>query len=960
MARRVSSPVFVGRREELERLEAALVQVSAEGSRTVLLGGDAGIGKTRLLAEFTVRARAQSAHVLVGGCLQLGSSALPFAPFSEAFRTLIHGLGPEEAERVIGPARADLARLLPELATETPASSAANEDAETARARLFERILGVFERLSADDPVVLALEDLHWADPSSLDLLRFIVRNAQELRLLLLGTFRTDELHRRHPLRPFLAELGRLERVERIDLAPFDRDELLAQLTAIRGEVPQGSLVETLLERSEGNPFYAEELLTALGPAGGLGGLPDSLREAMLVRLSGLSGPAAEVVGAAAVIGQRFAEATLAAVLQRPEAIVTDALREATAMNVLAPSPLEDGDGYVFRHALLREVAYDDLLPSQRTRLHLRAAEVMAESPDRLRRPAEWAAARAYHLYAGRDLERALPAAIEAGLAAEAALAFAEALVQFERALELWPRAEAAGGSLPLDRIILLEHAAEAAMNSGAPTRGVALLREAIGKVDPISDARRAGDLHHRLGSGLVEAGNAPAGFEAWEAALRLIPSEPPSLERASVLADHGRFLAVAGRTKEAEPLLEGALAQARALRLVGVDVLAIECYAIDGLGTCHLWRGDLLRALEVFRCARLEALEAGLPGAIQGLTMAESDTLVCLARFDEAIAVALAARERLRALGLEVRYGLNAMWHVAWSELCMGRWILLERTIATTLALDPGPHVRAHMLDVRSILRARQGRAEDARQDLEECLSLAAAGAVQPRPSAEHEITDAEDAEIAVALLERRWTAVRAILARLVAADPFPDTAPDYTSAYLAGLQAEAEEAIEGRRRHDAERVACAVEVAQGYAARMRTHPRRRGGVPGGCEPADQGRCSPGRRPSSPASEGRASTALWAHAAELREAIGMPYELAYIRLRQAEAMLKSGGARSEAAAHLRQAHDITCRTRCGTRAPGDRGAGTAGPHRPGEDTGSEGRDRRPARRLLRPLHPRA
>ena len=179
-------------------------------------------------------------------------------------------------------------------------------------------------------------------------------------------------------------------------------------------------------------------------------------------------------MGAAAVIGQRVGEATLAAVLERPDGVVTDALREATAMNVLAPSPLDDGDGYAFRHALLREVAYDDLLPSQRTRLHLRAAEVLADSPDRLRRPAEWAAARAYHLYSGRDFERALPAAIGAGLAAEAALAFAEALVQFERALELWPRAAAAHESLPLDRIGLLEHAAEAAMNGGAGTRGVA------------------------------------------------------------------------------------------------------------------------------------------------------------------------------------------------------------------------------------------------------------------------------------------------------------------------------------------------------------------------------------------------------------------------------------------------------------------------------------------------------
>ena len=295
MATRVTSTRLVGRTGELAELEAALQEAADGRPSLAFLAGESGVGKSRLLAELERRAREEGATVLGGDAVELGEGELPYAPLVGALRPLARS-----DDAVLGeltPAnRAELATLLPELARrdDTPAVSGADDERGSAQRRLFEALLSLLERLGQQGPVVLALEDVHWADRSTRAFLAFLARSLCDEPVLVILTYRSDELHRRHPLRPLLAELERAPRARRIELARFDRDELAEQLEDILGAPPAPDLVDRLLERSEGNPLFAEELLAS--GLDGRGGLPPTLRDALMVRVERLPDTAQEVL----------------------------------------------------------------------------------------------------------------------------------------------------------------------------------------------------------------------------------------------------------------------------------------------------------------------------------------------------------------------------------------------------------------------------------------------------------------------------------------------------------------------------------------------------------------------------------------------------------------------------------------------------------------------------------------
>ncbi len=257
MARTLGDPAFVGRRAELARLAGALDRAKGGDAGAVLLGGEAGVGKTRLVGEFVRAAAAAGAQVLRGGCIELGEASLPYAPVVEALRGLARRTPRARLDALLGSGRGQLARLLPELGPADP-SPAGGDPLDGAQLALFERLLSLLVRLGEDAPLVLVLEDLHWSDRSSRDLLAFLVHSLADARVLVVATFRTDELRRTHPLRPFLAQLERDDRVERLDLTPFDRVELAEFLVALLGEPPPADLADEVFERSQCNAFFAE------------------------------------------------------------------------------------------------------------------------------------------------------------------------------------------------------------------------------------------------------------------------------------------------------------------------------------------------------------------------------------------------------------------------------------------------------------------------------------------------------------------------------------------------------------------------------------------------------------------------------------------------------------------------------------------------------------------------------
>ncbi|MFD0328878.1 ATP-binding protein [Streptacidiphilus monticola] len=312
-----------------------------------------------MLEEFQCTATKAGACVVLGGCLEVGAEGLPYAPFATILRRLHRELG-RELELAAEGRESSLARLLPDFGEAVPE---AND--EFARARLFEHTARLFEKLTADRTLVLAIEDLHWSDRSTRELLAYLIRTLQQSRLVLVATYRSDDLHRRHPVRPYLAELERLRTVQRLELPRLDRLQVASQLAGILApDEPSPELVGRIWRRSEGNPFFVEELAVSVRQGCGTG-LTDSLRDLLLVRVEGLPERTQTLLRVLAEGGSTVEHELLAGVLDWPEEELTESLRSAVGANIIGPSA--DGDGYRFRHALVREAVSDDLMPGSRS-----------------------------------------------------------------------------------------------------------------------------------------------------------------------------------------------------------------------------------------------------------------------------------------------------------------------------------------------------------------------------------------------------------------------------------------------------------------------------------------------------------------------------------------------------------------------------------------------------------------
>lgn len=656
---RVSSLRFVGRVRELEGLESAYKAIAAdEGGRTVLVGGEAGVGKTRLVAEFATRVDAAGGLVLLGSCFELANPAAPFGPLVQALRSLRRAFDQPTWDAVVGPARGVVSRLLPDAAADVPPG-------ETSTAILFEHLLGVLRRVGERAPTLLVVEDAHWGDHSTRDLVAFLARNLRDARVLLLVTFRTDDLHRRHPLRSVLVELERSGVAERVELSRFDREELRDMLASILGREPPPDLVETTFARCEGNAFFAEELIAAGGDSARL---PESLRDIVLARVDALADGAQQVVRAAAVIGPHADDRLIGALVGLRDAERNAALRDATERQVLVPQP--ERVAYGFRHALVREAVYDDLLPGERVRLHARIAEELAAHP-------EWcdggeavaAGELAGHWYAAHDAHRALVASMEAARAAARMYAHPEARAHTERVLELWsqvPDAQAACGMSHLD---VVHYAAVQAHLAGEPDRAIDFIASGVRATGPGDDRTTVALMHELWARCLRILGRPPAEIlEHVDEAVALADDDAPAA-RARVLATRGQQLMLSGLCADAVGPCEEAIELAQQ-----VGDGAIVSHARNSLGVSLANLGDVDRGLRELRRARDEALAVRAWDDVTRADGNEASLLASAARHVEVLDVVHRGIERARAHGLRgtaTRLGIPAcesLW-------MLGRW---------------------------------------------------------------------------------------------------------------------------------------------------------------------------------------------------------------------------------------------------------------------------------------------
>ena len=895
MSARVSSPVFIGRLDELEVLRAALRRAVDGQSGATLLAGEAGVGKTRLVSEFAELARTEGAEVLQGGCILLGDGALPYAPVIEAMRGLVRRTDAADAEAVFGQGRSELARLVPDLGP-VAEGGPAGMSLDSAQGRLFELLLGVLERLAARAPVLFVVEDLHWSDRSTRDLLGFLVRNLRGAPVMLLLTYRSDELHRRHPLLPFLAELGRAPGVERVELQPFDGGESASQLRAIAGHELNPTLLASIHARSGGNAFFAEELLLAAGEDGQTE-LPATLRDVLLARIAHLAEPTQEFLRVASAAGQRVDPALLAAALAMGGMALYDALRESVAHQVLIPDPTAGIERYAFRHALLQEAIYDDLLPGERNRLHAAFARTLEASSAS---DATHAAELAYHWYAAHDLPRALAATVAAGRAAEVAYAFHEALAQYERAIDLWdhvPDAEVHAGR---DRIDLLATSAGVA-RFHEPARAVAHIQTAIRLVDEAADPVRLGLLKERLGRYAWIAGQGELAQQAHRTAMRLIPADPPSEARARALAGLAQIVMLGGRFADAGVLAEEALTLARA-----VGARDIEGHALNTRGLSIAVGGGIDEAIEDMRTAVAIAEEVELVDDI-GRAHANWTWIYDVAgRLEEAIVQVEAGVAISERLGLMRFFGTHLLCNAGDYLYRLGRWDESERAVRR--AEEHGP-IGINLILVEELL----GRLAMARGRFDE-----AATHLQPLARLAERAADVQFiGPVQASLAELALWQGRPDDAALIAATALRqiDFTPEVKigELYALGLRANADAAEIARVRRSPDRVAEA--VAAGDLVRdaiRRRHAETVASRPGFetlsetwvllCE-AEATRL-----------HRRADPAAWVASGRAWERLGRPYHVAYARWREAEARLAARGDRELAERALRGAHAIAAR----------------------------------------------
>ncbi|HET8951013.1 MAG TPA: BTAD domain-containing putative transcriptional regulator [Solirubrobacteraceae bacterium] len=410
---------IVGRAAELERLDAALTAAFDGHGTTALISGPAGIGKTRVAAELARRARGRGATVLTGRCIDVVGAAVPYLPLIEALRPL--------RETSALDALPELARLLPGAGALPPA--AAYRNAGETQLRLFSSVLTVLDRLAADAPVVLVLEDLQWADGSTLDLVAFLARAIQGGRVLLLATARQQAVQPDEGLHRLVAGLRSAGAATVVELGPLSRGELETLVERSAGGPVPGELADAVCARAEGNPFFAQELLAAA--LRGDEALPVQLRDVLLADFGRLSAEARAVVRVAAAAGRPVTRELLASAMGIAAGAIAGALREAVEHGLLVP----DGTlgTYGFRHALIAEAAYGTLLPGELEEVHERLAVALAREP-----AGATAGEVAEHWIVARRAGEALAASLEAARSAQAVSGLAEALRHLERVLELW------------------------------------------------------------------------------------------------------------------------------------------------------------------------------------------------------------------------------------------------------------------------------------------------------------------------------------------------------------------------------------------------------------------------------------------------------------------------------------------------------------------------------------------
>lgn len=881
MSKRALSPEMIGRQAQLGELAEALGRAHAGAGQVVFLAGEAGVGKTRLLREFARTIQPRSGVAIYAGNCYDERPAPPYGPFAELLRALATAPGSAPLAESAGPWAGDLRRLLPELTT--PLGEDTPSDPQAEKRRLFQAIYQVL-RPREGQAHVLILEDLHWADGASQELLHYLARAIERDRVLIVGTYRTDEMHRLHPLAATIARLTRDRRYHELRLNPLSRAELAEMLDATLGEPPPPGLLDALYERTEGNPFFTEEVLESLLSHGGLAGealrarpmsevaIPLSIKDSILRRVADLNETATAVLRDAAVVGRRFDFELLLRLSGLPEPELLRALDTLVKRQLVVEEPGGREDRYRFRHELIREALSEEMLRRERRLRHqevLRALEELHAADrdavvDQL----------AYHAQQARASAEAALYGEAAGDKAASVHAYREAQGHYEAALE-------AAEDLPADeprRADLLARLGTMTYLVGDPRGAAENWREALGLFQQVGDRRRAADLLRWLGRAAWELGAVADAFAQTRAALDTLEGEPPCRELAmaySALA-HLYMLQIGEAPGAAAATIawgERALAMAEGL---GDD--AVTTHALNSTGVAMIESGQIEAGVGRLRRSLAIALRADLPVDAVRAYINLGGKLCKVGDRDEGVALMREGWAYASRLGY-IRGMDKLLTALLYGTLEAGRWQELDALIDEVLRPDyPGPaEDRVKAQYGRALLLWARGHPAEAHDLLERLLPAACEDDEQ---HIEHALCFIHralgDMERAVAGADRLLALVRRRLGI------GPDSLAVGAMAFK--LLAAAEIYLEAGRRDEALALIAAMEGAA---------------EPGGMQHAV---ATEMRAMAIMAERPREAASMLAQAAAAWERFNCPPDMVRVRRRHAEALLRLGPAERELA----------------------------------------------------------
>ena len=681
-----SGPTLIGRTSELETLRESLAEAHAGSARTVVLSGEAGIGKTRLVEEFVGELDADIV-VARGQSIDLDDDAPPYAPAVSVLRALSSAFGPEAVGEASGAGLASLTVLLPELSDETRADDTASPNGGD---RLYEAVATLLDRLSASRPLVIVVEDLHWADQATLALLRFLVRVLDEARVLFVFTLRADEVRRGTPLHAWLPELERMRQVSRRELARMRAGQVRQLMASIMGRPPSTSDVSDVFARTEGVPFFVEEFVCCDGPLI-TNGYPETLRELLLARYENVSEATQRMLRLMAAGDVRVEHELLEAVYPGDPLDIETAAREAVLAGIL----VVHDTAFTFRHALVRDAIHDQLLPSERVRFHAQYARALEDT-----RGAELADAIqiSYHWMAAHDVPRAFSASLIAMHRAQSAYAYASAARMAERAIELWqhvPDAETIAG---ITHPELLALTANLQRNAGESERAIDLIDEALASPEPIDRGLRARMLRGKA-SYLANLGQLGS-IGLLREALEVLDDPAPSLMRANVLGELAARLMLDTRLDEAISTADAAYLEAHAVE--SRDRMSV---AANIRGLSRMWIGEIDEGLADLELAG--ELAEGNESARLRYRLNRSDALNHLGRYSDAIRVAEEGAERAQQRGLQRTTGVILMSNVIAPMYALGQTARANELLDRALEVDAPIGFSAHLqlLKLRCVL---------------------------------------------------------------------------------------------------------------------------------------------------------------------------------------------------------------------------------------------------------------